>query len=127
MKLIVYVLAGLFCLGSCQNFGDFMTEIRQSKARDRDALKFELETGTVKKLKQVYNELRLSDNAGTTLASSADLGASPYEVGSVCLNHTKLVINATINGETWAQRSKSCFIHYVKLVCLQTYINVISS
>jgi hypothetical protein len=82
-----------------------MTEITQSKTRDKETEKFESETGMLTKLKHVYNEFSVTDDAENLLSNSG-LGASPYEVGGTCLNHTKILINATLSGEKWAQRSK---------------------
>ncbi|XP_053381296.1 nose resistant to fluoxetine protein 6-like [Mercenaria mercenaria] len=103
MKLTLCLLACFVYACSCQNFGDFMTEIRQAKVRDRETEKLEETTGIVTKLKQIFKEESLTDSAEKLLDNEFEQ-YNPYEVGSLCLNHTKYLLQGIKDQENWALR-----------------------
>lgn len=104
MKVIAYFLFCVICTSSCQKYGDFLTEIRTAQARAKATQTLQ-SSSIFHQLKQVFVSESLTEKSANLLTSEiAD--SSPYEVSSLCLNHTKLVLSGILQSENWALRSK---------------------
>lgn len=103
MKVALYFLVVLTSTCSCQRYGDFITEIRNTQTQSKALRTLSSSGGILPELKDALQKTNV-EHLTENLLQSGLTDFSPFEVSSLCLNHTKNVLEGILRGENWALR-----------------------
>lgn len=102
--LCVLNFSSYSCLDLQDDEVDYFKVIQNARKLSQEALKYSPQQNQVNHGQfLVYSKKDAITRAEELLASGLDVD-SPYNVSSLCLNHTKLFLEALVNKEQWALR-----------------------
>lgn len=108
--LLIVCCICLICFCSSLDFNvndvDYFKVLQNVRNLSRQALKYSSDEDNVKRGKLFYRNIDDVIGRAEKLLTSG-LDSNPlYEVSELCLNHSKLFLEALVNSEQWALRSK---------------------